>query len=135
MEKKVIKARDVMRSNFSEIDGMATVNDAVHVFSNSSVDMLVVKKRDEHDAHGVVLLSDVVKKVLARDRSVNRVNVYEIMSKPAISIEPNMDVRYCARLFDRFGLSHAIVTEGGMVKGIVGYRELLGPWMAQEKEE
>ena len=131
MKKTVIKARDVMRSNFIEIDGMATVNEAIQLFDDSNVDMLVVKKRDEHDAHGVVLLSDVVKKVLARDRSIDRVNVYEIMSKPAISIEPDMDVRYCARLFDRFGLSHAIVTEDSLVKGIVGYRELLGPWVAE----
>lgn len=131
MKKTVIKARDVMRSNFIEIDGMATVNEAIQLFDDSNVDMLVVKKRDENDAHGVVLLSDVVKKVLARDRSIDRVNIYEIMSKPAISIEPDMDVRYCARLFDRFGLSHAIITEGGQVRGIVGYRELLGPWLVQ----
>ncbi len=128
MEKKVIKARDVMRTQFVEIDGLATVKEAINAFRDHDIEMLLVKKRDEHDAHGIVLLSDIVKKVLAKDKSVERVNIYEIMSKPVISIEPEIDVRYCARLFGNFGLSHTVVSEGGKVLGVVGYKELLIPW-------
>jgi len=56
---------------------------------------------------------------------MDRVNVYEIMSKPVISIEPGMDVRYCARLFDRFGISNAPVVEAGQILGVVSYNELI----------
>ena len=128
MEKKVIKARDVMRTQFVELDGLATVAEAINAFKENEVELLIVKKRDENDAFGVVLLSDIVKKVLAKDKAVNRVNVYEIMSKPVVSIEPEMDVRYCARLFSRFGLSHTLVVEAGKVLGVVGYKELIVPW-------
>jgi CBS domain-containing protein len=71
------------------------------------------------------LLSDIAKKVLARDRASERVNVYEIMSKPVITVDPDMDVRYCARLFDQFGLSSAPVIEDGRVLGVVSYKELV----------
>lgn len=71
--------------------------------------VVIVKKRNEHDAYGVVLLADIAKKVLAEDKAPDRVNIYEIMSKPVIAVEPDLDVRYCARLFDRFGLSIAPV--------------------------
>lgn len=128
MEKKIIKARDVMRSQFVEIDGVATVTEAINAFKNHDIEVLIVKKRDENDAYGIVLFSDIVKKVLAKDKAVDRVNVYEIMSKPVISIEPEMDVRYCARLFSDFGISHTVVSEGGKVLGLVGYKELLIPW-------
>ena len=128
MHKKVIKARDVMRSQFVEIDGLATVAEAINAFKDHSIEVLIVKKRDENDAYGIVLLSDIVKKVIAKNKAVARVNIYEIMSKPVISIEPEMDVRYCARLFSNFGLSHTVVSEGGKVIGIVGYKELLVPW-------
>ncbi|MCB1853479.1 MAG: CBS domain-containing protein, partial [Halieaceae bacterium] len=58
-------------------------------------------------------------------RAAERVNVYEIMSKPVISVDPNMDVRHCARLFDSFGLSCAPVIENDQVLGIVTYNELV----------
>jgi len=128
MHKKIIKASDVMRVDFFEIDGQATAADAIKAFKENRLRLLIVKKRDEFDAYGVVLLSDIVKKVLAKDRAVDRVNLYEIMTKPAICVEPDMDVRYCARLFNQFGISHTLVVKSGQVLGVVGYKELLMPW-------
>jgi CBS domain-containing protein len=125
MDNTIIKARDVMHENHLELDGMATVSEALAAMRRENSDLVIVKKRNEHDAFGIVLLSDIAKKVLARDRSANRTNVYEIMSKPVIPLDPEMDVRYCARLFERFGLSNAPVIENGRVIGIVSYRELV----------
>jgi Mg/Co/Ni transporter MgtE len=70
---------------------------------------------------------------LAKDRSPDRVNVYEIMSKPVISVPPTMDIRYCARLFERFGLQRAPVIENGKVLGIIGYDEMLMHWLNLEE--
>ena len=105
MHKHTITAREVMRVDIFEIEGQATVTDAIRVFNENRVRLLVIKKRDEFDAYGVVLLSDVVKKVLAKDRAPDRVNLYEIMSKPIVSVEPNMDVRYCGRLLSQVSVS------------------------------
>lgn len=123
--KKVIKARDVMQEKHLELDGLATVKEALTAMKDNNADVVIVKKRDEHDAFGIVLLSDIAKKVLAKDKAPERVNVYEIMSKPVIPLDPQMDVRYCARLFDSFGLSNAPVIENGQVLGIVSYNELV----------
>ncbi len=125
MEKKVIKARDVMHEKHLELDGMATVSQALDAMKAENSDVIIVKKRNEHDAFGILLLSDIAKKVLAKDRAADRVNVYEIMSKPVIPVEPDMDVRYVARMFDHFGLSNAPVVENGEVIGIVSYNELV----------
>jgi len=125
MQKKIIKARDVMHEKHLELDGMATVKEALDAMKAENASVIIVKKRHEHDAFGILLLSDIAKKVLARDRASRRVNVYEIMSKPVISLDPDMDVRHCARLFDRFGLSNVPVIENGVVLGIVSYNELV----------
>jgi signal-transduction protein with cAMP-binding, CBS, and nucleotidyltransferase domain len=125
MQRTVIKARDVMREKHLELDGMATVKEALDAMKAADADVVIVKKRHENDAFGIVLLSDIAKNVLAKDRASQRVNVYEIMSKPVISLDPEMDVRYCARLFDNFGLSNAPVIENGEVVGIVSYNELV----------
>jgi len=125
MQKKIIKARDIMHEQHLELDGMATVKEALDAMKAENATVIIVNKRHEHDAFGIVLLPDIAKKVLARDRAPNRVNVYEIMSKPVLSLDPDMDVRYCARMFDRFGLSNVPVIENGQVIGIVSYSELV----------
>lgn len=125
MARKVIKARDVMDQSFIELDGLATVAQALKAMKEAQADVVIVKKRDENDAYGCVLLSDIVKKVLAKDKAPERVNVYEIMSKPVISIDSDLDVRYCARMFDSFGLSNAPIIENGKVVGVVSYKELV----------
>ncbi|GAA6151079.1 CBS domain-containing protein [Pseudoteredinibacter isoporae] len=125
IEKKVIQARQVMHSNHMEIDGKATVKEAIALMRAHQSDVLIVQKRDNNDALGIVLLSDVVKKVLAKDKAPERVNVYEIMSKPVIPVEADLDVRYVARMFDRFGISNAPVLDQGKVVGVVSYNELV----------
>ena len=122
---KIIRASDVMSQDFVLVDGLSTVTDALRGMKTKGARCAVVEKRHEDEEYGILLLSDVAKKVIAEDRSPDRVNVYEIMSKPVIPLEPEMDVRYCARLYDRFGLSNAPVIENGRVIGIVSYNELV----------
>ncbi|MCB1697652.1 MAG: CBS domain-containing protein [Pseudomonadales bacterium] len=114
-----------MHTDHLELDGLATVKEALDAMKAANASVIIVRKRHEHDAYGILLLSDIAKKVLAKDRAPNRVNVYEIMSKPVLSLDPDMDVRHCARMFDRFGLSSVPVIENGKVQGIVSYNELI----------
>ncbi len=82
---------------------------------------LIVKRRDENDEIGMLLFSDVAKEVIAKDRAPERVNVYEIMAKPVLTVRPDMEIRYCARMFVNFGITHAPVVENDKIVGIVSY--------------
>jgi len=115
----MIRVRDVMKTNFNRVDGMSTVADALNTMLNMETMALVVNKRGPDDEFGMVMLSDIARQVLAR------VNIYEIMSKPVIEIKPEMDIRYCARLFARFGISSALVTENGEAIGVVSYTDIV----------
>jgi predicted transcriptional regulator len=107
------------------IEGAATVAEALAVLRERNAHFLIVAKRHEDDEFGIVMVADIAKQVLARNRSPERTNVYEIMSKPALAVKPEMDIRYCARLFDRFGISAAPVIDGDEIKGIVAYDQLV----------
>ena len=124
-KKNKITVRDVMKQNFDIIDGMTTVSEALKRMKHIETKTLIVDKRDEHDEYGVVLIADIAKQVLAKDRAPDRVNVYEVMAKPAISVDPNMDIRYCARLFENFGLSRAPVIESGKMVGIISFTDMV----------
>ena len=120
-----ICVREVMNGKCSMIDGRLTVQEALVIMREESASCLVVHKRNEHDEFGIVLPADVAKKVLAKDRSPERVNIYEIMTKPVISVSPKMDVRYCARLFVRFGLTLAPVIENDQILGVISYNDIV----------
>ena len=113
--------RNCMRTEVTEIDGRLDVLSAMKIMKEVGATSLIVKRRDENDEYGMLLFSDVAKKVIAQNRAPERVNVYEIMAKPVLTVRPDMDIRYCARLFDNFGISHAPVVENDKIVGIVSY--------------
>ena len=100
---------DVMTPELHSIDGLATVADAVALMQQHDVDALAVNRRDETDEVGLLVVSDIARHVIARHRSPERVNVYEIMSKPVLTLPPDMLVRYAVRLLVQFEISRAIV--------------------------
>ena len=122
---KITRVRDVMKTNFDLVDGRVTVMEALKKMKHVDTKSLIVDKRHDDDEYGMLLLSDVAKMVLALDRSPDRINVYEIMSKPVLSVDPGMDIRYCARYFERFGLTRAPVIDNGKVVGIVSYTDMV----------
>jgi predicted transcriptional regulator len=114
-----------MERDYTVVDGVATVAEALAILRERTAHFLVVARRHEDDEFGMVMVADIAKQVLARNRSPERTNVYEIMSKPVLSVKPEMDIRYCARLFHRFGISAAPVIEGDEIKGVVAYDQLV----------
>ena len=124
-ERKLIRVRDVMKNEFDLVDGMTTVKEALLKMKHIETKALIVKKRHVDDEYGMVLLSDISRQVLATDRAPERINIYEIMSKPVITVHADMDIRYCARLFERFHLSRAPVIENGEVIGIVSLTDMV----------
>jgi len=124
-ERKIIRARDVMKLEFDMIDGRVTVMEALRTMRHVDTKSLIVDKRHDDDEFGMVLLSDIAREVLAKDRSPDRVNVYEIMSKPLLPVDPDMDIRYCARYFEKFGLSRAPVVEHRKVIGIISFTDMV----------
>lgn len=122
---EMVRVKDVMKTQFDLIHGIETVADALRKAKHLETECLLVDRRNEDDEYGIVLLADIAKKVLGADKAADRVNVYEIMSKPVISVDPDMDIRYCARLFERFGLSLAPVSHNRIVVGVVSYRDIV----------
>jgi CBS domain-containing protein len=125
MSEPIVRVRQVMKTDFDTVDGMATVYDALKSMRHIETKCLIVNKRHDDDEVGVLLLSDVARKVIGQNRSPARVNVYEVMAKPVITVDPEMNIRYCARLFDRFELSRAPVVEHGKVVGIVSFTDMV----------
>ena len=128
-----VTVREVITPDPIVIDGLATVRAAVDKMRETGVSSLVVARRDEGDEYGLVVVHDIAKHVVVREASADRTNVYEVMSKPVISLDADMKTNYAIRLLFRFGLSRAIVLEHGELIGIVTLRELVLAHLTPER--
>ncbi len=125
MPDPVIKVEDVMQTTLHTVDGLATVQDAIGEMSRLGVSSLLIERRHAGDEFGVVTVRDIASKVIGASRSVARTSVYEVMTKPALTVTPEMNVKYAIRLLARFTINRALVTRDGELVGLVTLRDLV----------
>ena len=121
----IVRAKDVMTKRIVSIDGMATAKEAAAKMRAEKVASLLVNKRHPDDAWGILVIQDFIKEVIIAGRSPVEVNVYEIMTKPIITVPADMDIRYVARLIYRAGIRRAPVEECGNLIGMISLTSLI----------
>jgi len=124
-ERPIIRARDAMRRDLHFIDGMASAKEAADLMRKQKVEALIVQKRHPDDAYGVVSLIDLLHGVVAANRPPEQVNVYEIMTKPVITVPADMDIRYVVRLLLRAKIRRAPVEDKGEYIGMLTLTDLV----------
>ena len=122
---KIVRARDVMHKQILAVDGMATAREAAAIMRSKRVFSLLVKKRHENDAWGILVVQDFVKGVIIPGRSPDDVHVYEIMTKPIITVPADMDIRYAARLIYHASIRRAPVEDKGEIVGMISLSSLI----------
>ncbi len=121
-----VKVSQAMTASVHTIDAMATVKDAIQVMRTHNVSSLAVERRDENDEFGLLVIVDIAREVISKNRAPERVNVYEIMSKPVVAVPADMSIKYAVRLLVRFELSRALVVDSARKPvGIVTLRDMV----------
>jgi signal-transduction protein with cAMP-binding, CBS, and nucleotidyltransferase domain len=118
-------AKEIASKSLYYIDGLASAREAIDKMKQHSVDTLIIKKRNEQDANGILVVADIVRGVILPDLSLDEVSVYEIMSKPVISVPATLNARYVPRLLAKAKINVAPVEENGNYIGIVHLRDIL----------
>jgi predicted transcriptional regulator len=118
-------AEEMMEKNIVFIDGLATAKEAVELMRKEDVSSLIVKKRNDQDAYGIIAIQDLILGVVIPERAAGEVNVFEIMRKPIITVPATMNVRYVARLLIRTGLWMAPVEKNGEYIGMISLSRII----------
>ncbi|MXW74016.1 MAG: CBS domain-containing protein [Gammaproteobacteria bacterium] len=130
-DKRNLRVSEVMIGDVRSIDGLATVSDAAALMRSHSITSLVVNRRDADDEAGLIDIQGIAREVIARNRAPDRVHVYEVMTKPVVSLPATMLVRYAVRHLTNLGLRRALVVDRERnVIGIVALRDMVLAWIA-----
>ncbi len=119
-----MKASEIMTKDVVTIRGAATVADAVKLMKEKGLRSLVVKRRSADDAYGIVTETDIVYKVTAYGLDPKTVRVYEVMTKPCIVVNPDLEVEYVARLFANTKIRRAPVIKDTLL-GVISITDIL----------
>jgi CBS domain-containing protein len=119
-----MKASDIMTTDVVTIRGSATVAEAVKVLKEKGLRALIVSRRTDEDAYGMLTETDIAYKVAAYGKDPKNVRVYEIMTKPCITVNPDLGVEYVARLFANTGIRRAPVIKEKLL-GIVSISDII----------
>lgn len=120
----MLTAADIMTTDVVTIRGSAPVAEAVKSMKEKGLRALIVEPRYETDPYGIVSETDIIYKVAAFGHNPKKMRVYEIMTKPCITVNPDLGVEYVARLFAQTKIRRAPVIQGKLL-GIVSISDIL----------
>ncbi len=117
MSKQVV--RDIMKTELHKVDGLMNVADALEKMKKEDVHVVLVDRRNESDVYGILTLRDIARRAVAKKQKLKDTHVYEIMSKPVLSVNANTPITYAARLLTNFNVAWATVEDNNEVVGMV----------------
>ncbi len=122
-----MKAADIMRKGLETISSSATVTQALRKMKEQKVSSLIVDRRNKDDAYGLLTKTDIVKKVIdagPKRRNLSNTKVFQIMSKPVITVSPGLSIKYCGRVMNKSGVSRVPVFDGKQIVGILSMTDI-----------
>jgi CBS domain-containing protein len=120
--------RDIMMADFLTIEGITKVSEALEMMNQKKLNAILIKPRSEMDVYGIMTRRDIARKVIGQRRKLHETHVYEIMTKPVLSVPPNMPIPYAARHLTNFKVSYATVLENDAVIGIISLNGMVQHW-------
>jgi predicted transcriptional regulator len=121
---RIAKAGDVMTQFVFYIDGDKSVADAIRMMRAENLSSLIVNGKTPADPWGIVTRKDVVNKIVAPDRDPEKVKVFEIESRPLITVSPKMPVKDCAELMRQKGIRRVAVYDGKTIIGLLSNTDI-----------
>ncbi|NOZ76402.1 MAG: CBS domain-containing protein [Euryarchaeota archaeon] len=94
-----------------------TAEDAAYVMGMEDVSSVVVT--EDKRPIGILTKGDLVDRIIKEGRDPRATRVEEVMSRPVITVGPSTSVIDASKIMKREGIARLVITEGGVVRGIL----------------
>ena len=123
-----MKVREVMTTDVLTIDESATVASAITIMEDNSLSSLIIEPLDKKNSYGIITEIDILYKVVAKGKNPKKLCVRDIMTRPCIEVNPDLEIKSVAQLFAKTGISYAPIVQ----KKLFSPKKLLGVISARE---
>lgn len=108
------------------ISPMATVREAIKSMKEKKVRSIIVNKRVDSGAYGLVTFKNILQSIVAEDGDIDLLNVYDIANTPAFSVSAKLDVKYAARMMVQNSIKRLLVIDNNELQGILTMTDIIG---------
>lgn len=115
----------IKKENIITIAPETSLKEALIVMKKNSVKSLVVNKRHENDAYGIITYKNILNSVIANEGDIDLLHVYDIYSKPAFQISKELDVKYASQIMLLHNVKRLLVIDHNELKGIITTTDIL----------
>ncbi|MFQ5999214.1 MAG: cyclic nucleotide-binding/CBS domain-containing protein [Candidatus Bathyarchaeia archaeon] len=112
-----LKVEDVMVEDVISVSEKATVRKAAELMSKHEIGCLIVVKKGK--PVGIVTETDMVKRVILEPLNPEEIKVGEIMSRPLVVGNPQMDLDEASKLMRRRKIKKLPIVEKGRLVGLM----------------
>jgi len=125
MELMNLCARDLMKKDVKTIKEMDSINKAIMKMNDLGISSLVVDRNDDHDAFGMITKKDIVEALMPGiESSIEAMLVEHIMSKPVITVNPDLSISQCYQMMRMMGVRRMPVVDDKELVGILSSTDL-----------
>lgn len=117
-----LKVEDVMVREVITIDENATVKEAAEVMNKFEIGCLIAVRKGK--AVGIITERDLLKRVVAEAKDVNKTKVKDVMSSPLVVVEPNLELEEAVKLMFQMKIKKLPVIEGKRLVGLVSLTDI-----------
>ena len=125
---------DLMVTDVITVSCMATLREAMDIMRKRRVKSLIVEKRHPGDAWGIVTYTTILRTVVREEGDVDLINVYDIATKPALSVPRQLEVRHAVQMMLDFDIKRVLVASNNELEGILTMNDIVSSILEQVDE-
>ena len=118
----MLKVEDIMVEDVITVDSDVSVMEAVKRMNENEIGCLVATRQGK--AVGIITERDLLKRVIAKLRDPTKTKVRQVMTKPLIVGDPNMDLEDATKLMFKHKIKKLPVIEGRKLTGLVSLTDI-----------
>ncbi len=129
---------NVMTTTLQKIEVKANIVTASRMMRDGQVGSLVVIRQGElmrdleEEIIGLITETDIIRKVVAQERSLTVTTVDDVMTNPMITVEASWPIQEAYQMMKDSGVRHLLVTQKKVVIGLVSLRDILANWQESQ---
>lgn len=124
MDTTKFRVRDLMQEKVKTVTEKSTLSDTARMMRDLGVSSFIVEKKDEWDAFGIITRKDMVEALMSEPVHEGPLLVEDIMTKPAITVHPELSIYNCLQLMRMVSIRRMPVVEDNELIGIVSNTDL-----------
>lgn len=126
MRESSMLVKEIMRKDVVLVKPFASLREAMMLMKKHNVKSLIMDKRHEHDAYGILTYTTLLKTIVSEDGDIDLVNVFDVAAKPVLTVSRELEVKHVAHLMVNQGIRRVAVTLNNELEGIITMDDIVG---------